>query len=316
MRQMFIVLILVVGLLGTAAAQDTDTCNALVFGNVWARASLQVAGNSAVFGTLANLTDTDDRLVSASTEVAEVVEIHESAVDDSGVMSMTPLPEGLPLMAGHAVDLQPGGLHIMLINLTQDLVAGESFDLTLEFETAGPMTVSVMVKEIVEDMMMNATEEAGMAGHGGMQATAEPMDMEHEKPAVYMLGECTGIKVVNAWARPSVAPNSAIYATIFNFTEEGDTLVGGSVAVAEAVEIHDMTMSADGVMSMFPVEGGLPIPAGGMVQLKPGSLHIMLINLSETLDAGNTLDVTLTFEKAGDITLTVPIEDRQAEMSH
>lgn len=313
MRKLVFALLLVLSLLpiGATAAQES-TCNALLVGNVWARASMMVAGNSAVFGTLANLTESEDTLVGASTEVAEVVEIHESSVDADGVMSMNPLPEGLNLMAGQVVTLEPGGLHIMLINLQKDLVAGETFELTLEFENAGSLAVPVMIQEMTEEMGghsmggMEATEEAGMGGHemGGTEAP----------PSVHVLGECSGIQIAGAWARPSVAPNSAVYATIFNLTEEEDTLVGGSVAAAEAVEIHDMTMSADGVMSMFPVEGGLKIPAGGMAQLKPGSLHVMLINLSETLDAGNTLEVTLTFANAGDITLTVPIEDRQAMM--
>ncbi|MCL4875033.1 MAG: copper chaperone PCu(A)C [Anaerolineae bacterium] len=305
-KLVFALLLLSLLPIGATAAQES-TCNALLVGNVWARASMMVAGNSAVFGTLANLTESEDTLVGASTEVAEVVEIHESSVDADGVMSMNPLPEGLNLMAGQVVTLEPGGLHIMLINLQKDLVAGETFELTLEFENAGSLAVPVMIQEMTEEMGghnmggMEATEEASM---GGMEAP----------PSVHVLGECSGIQIAGAWARPSVAPNSAVYATIFNLTEEEDTLVGGSVAAAEVVEIHDMTMSADGVMSMFPVEGGLKIPAGGMAQLKPGSLHVMLINLSETLDAGNTLEVTLTFANAGDITLTVPIEDRQAMM--
>lgn len=305
-KLVFALLLLSLLPIGATAAQES-TCNALLVGNVWARASMMVAGNSAVFGTLANLTESEDTLVGASTEVAEVVEIHESSVDADGVMSMNPLPEGLNLMAGQVVTLEPGGLHIMLINLQKDLVAGETFELTLEFENAGSLTVPVMIQEMTEEMGghnmggMEATEEAGM---GGMEAP----------PSVHVLGECSGIQIAGAWARPSVAPNSAVYATIFNLTEEEDTLVGGSVAAAEVVEIHDMTMSADGVMSMFPVEGGLKIPAGSMAQLKPGSLHVMLINLSETLDAGNMLEVTLTFANAGDITLTVPIEDRQAMM--
>jgi copper(I)-binding protein len=66
----------------------------------------------------------------------------------------------------------------------------------------------------------------------------------------------------------------------------------------------------DGVMIMRPVEGGLEIPAGETVELKPGGLHIMFMAVSEPFNEGETVPVTLEFEKAGSVELNLPVGPR------
>ncbi len=91
------------------------------------------------------------RLVSAASPVAGVVEIHEMAMDGS-VMKMRALPNGLDLPAGKAVELKPGGYHVMLMDLKQPLKAGDSVPLTLVVEAADKtretLTLSVPVKAL------------------------------------------------------------------------------------------------------------------------------------------------------------------------
>ncbi len=77
-----------------------------------------------------------------------------------------------------------------------------------------------------------------------------------------------------------------------------DKLLKAECAAAENVELHTVEMK-DGVMQMRPVEGGIDVPANGMVELKPGSFHVMLIGLKQDLEPGETFGVRLTFEKAG-----------------
>jgi copper(I)-binding protein len=101
-------------------------------------------GTGAAWFTITNNGDTDDRLVSADSDVAAAVEIHEMALKD-GTMTMSPLMDGLAIPAGETVVLEPGGYHIMLIGLTRDLIAGESFELTLTFETAGEIELTVPI---------------------------------------------------------------------------------------------------------------------------------------------------------------------------
>jgi copper(I)-binding protein len=87
---------------------------------------------------------------------------------------------------------------------------------------------------------------------------------------------------------------------ITNTGSEPDRLVGGSTVVAERFEVHRSTVS-DGIARMEPVTGGLEIGPGQMVELKPGTLHAMFVDLRQGLKPGETVKGTLTFEKAGTI---------------
>jgi copper(I)-binding protein len=130
----------------------------------WARAS---AGKTGVaYLTIVNRGTTDDRLVSASTPVAEKAEPH-STTSDNGVMKMRPV-DGIDVKAGGKAELKPGGLHLMLMGLKAPLKAGQSFPLTLTFEKAGAIDATV------------AVEKAGaMSGH------AMP-GMSHDMPGMKM----------------------------------------------------------------------------------------------------------------------------------
>ncbi len=98
----------------------------------------------------------------------------------------------------------------------------------------------------------------------------------------------------------------AAYLTITNNGDEADRLIGASSDAAMVVEIHDMEV-VDEVMSMVHLEEGLEIPAGESVLLEPMSLHVMLIGLNYSLLPGETFEITLTFEQAGDMTVTAQI---------
>ena len=89
------------------------------------------------------------RLVSASSPVAGVVEIHEMAMEGN-LMKMRALPSGLDLPAGKAVALKPGGYHVMLMDLKQQLKPGETVPVTLVFEAADKTRETVEVKAPVK----------------------------------------------------------------------------------------------------------------------------------------------------------------------
>ncbi len=113
--------------------------------NPWSRQALD-GNNGAAFMTIKNNSAQDDRLVSATSSIAETVEIHET-IEENGVMRMVHQPDGFPLPAGATLELKPGGKHIMLIGLKQMLKPGETYSLTLNFEKAAPFTLEVPVKE-------------------------------------------------------------------------------------------------------------------------------------------------------------------------
>lgn len=110
----------------------------------------------------------------------------------------------------------------------------------------------------------------------------------------------------HARATPPNAPVSAGYMVIRNTGQQADRLVAGSADFAGKVEVHEMAMDG-GVMKMRPVTGGLEIPAGGEVELKPGGYHLMFMQLGEKLEEGATVKGRLVFEKAGEVEIEFPV---------
>ena len=110
-----------------------------------------------------------------------------------------------------------------------------------------------------------------------------------------------------ARATPGGAQNGAAYMMIANKASTPDRLVGAASDVAAQAQVHEMSMD-NGVMKMRELTDGLAIPAGGSVTLKPGSYHVMLLGLKKPLVAGDSIPLTLKFEKAGNISITVPVK--------
>jgi periplasmic copper chaperone A len=133
-------------------------------------------------------------------------------------------------------------------------------------------------------------------------------------PALAQGTDNTSITVEQPWARatPTGAKTGAAYMTLDNKSGTADRLTGASSDVADKLQIHEMKVE-NGVMQMREVPDGLPIPAGGSVVLKPGSYHVMLIGLKKPLTAGEKIPLTLTFEKAGNISVTVPVQAMNAK---
>jgi periplasmic copper chaperone A len=116
------------------------------------------------------------------------------------------------------------------------------------------------------------------------------------------------LHVSQPWARatPKGASAGAAYLTVTNNGAAPDRLICAGSDAAAQCQIHTMSME-NGVMKMRPVEGGIEIKPGETVTLKPGSDHLMLLNLKRPLDAGKTVEATLQFEKAGTVKVAFPI---------
>jgi len=108
------------------------------------------------------------------------------------------------------------------------------------------------------------------------------------------------IHVTEPWARatPKGASSGAGYMTITNTGTTPDRLSCVSSDAAAQCQIHSMIMEG-GVMKMRPVEGGLEIPPGETITLKPSGLHVMFVDLKHPLEAGKMVEATLKFEHAG-----------------
>lgn len=109
-------------------------------------------------------------------------------------------------------------------------------------------------------------------------------------------------------------PNGAAFLSVENRGAEADRLVAASSPAASAVEIHE-TASEDGVMRMRKLDA-VEIAPGAPIVFAPGGLHIMLIGLTAPLKDGETVPLTLTFEKAGSVTVDLAIQKTSAPADH
>ncbi|QRG08434.1 copper chaperone PCu(A)C [Xanthobacter dioxanivorans] len=117
------------------------------------------------------------------------------------------------------------------------------------------------------------------------------------------------IEIGHPWSRatPGGASVAAGYFVLKNTGAAPDRLVSATVPFAGRAEIHEMAVK-DGVMTMRPLPAGIEVPAGGTVALKPGSYHLMFLDLKAPLKEGTLVDGTLTFEKAGTVAVQFKVE--------
>lgn len=155
MKSLISAFVVAVGFVATANAQNAAPPPIEIM-SPWARATAADAENGVAYMTVVNKSNSDDRLVAVSTPVAATAEPHKTT-DENGVMKMLPA-DAVEVKAGSEVVLKPGGYHVMLMHLKAPLIEGQTFPMTLTFEKAGKVEVTVKV------------EKAGAMGqpHSGM----------------------------------------------------------------------------------------------------------------------------------------------------
>ena len=119
------------------------------------------------------------------------------------------------------------------------------------------------------------------------------------------------IKVENAYTR-ATAPGQQVAGGFLKIENKGsaDQLVSASSPAAGEVQLHEMAMDGN-VMKMRQVKD-IPVPANGSVELKPGGLHLMFMNIKAPLAAGETVPVKLKFAKAGEVEVKMPVNSTAA----
>lgn len=251
-------------------------------------------GSGVVSAAYMQITNTGSQalqLIGVTSAAAGAVEVHETQMENN-VMRMMPLA-ALEIPAGATVALEPGGYHIMLLDLKQDLYLGEALALTMTFTVDGhddPLTLTIGVPVL---------ESAPVPG---------------------------SITVTQAWARatalrsdamPEMTPNphamhenieeiSAAYMQITNSGTQAVRLIGVTSAGAGVIEIHETQME-NNVMRMTPMDA-LEIPAGESVILEPGGYHMMLMALSQQLYPGDALALTLIFDSGEQLVVGVSVQ--------
>ena len=140
---------------------------------------------------------------------------------------------------------------------------------------------------------------------GALALAALPLAAAGARAADYDVGS---IHITQPWARatPKGASAGAGYLTVTNNGTAADRLTCAGSDAAAQCQIHTMTME-NGVMKIRPVEGGLEIKPGETVTLRPGSDHVMFVNLKHPFETGNAVEATLQFEKAGTVKVELPV---------
>ncbi|MEM7242471.1 MAG: copper chaperone PCu(A)C [Pseudomonadota bacterium] len=137
----------------------------------------------------------------------------------------------------------------------------------------------------------------------------------HAQDHMQIVGD--GIVISEAYMRANTptAPAAAAYMVIKSGTR--DRLIAATTEIARRVELHTHMIDSDGIVRMEKVEAGFDIPAGGAAHLDRGGDHVMLMGLSQALNQGDVIPMTLLFEKAGEVTIDVVVDhDRKPDADH
>lgn len=212
----------------------------------------------------------------------------------------TPLTDATVTLEGN---MNHAGMAPVIGEPVQDSADGASdgvYTIPFQFSMLGDWIITVQVAladgtEATKDVNVTVTD-AGIQIQGGDQGS-----QTNQSP--------TGAIIVQdamANAVPLAGGNGAIYFTVMNGTAQADRLVAVESDVAAATTLHE-SINDNNVVRMEARPDGFALPAGGMVELAPGGKHVMLMNLKQPLVEGEQITVTLRFEHATPISITVPI---------
>jgi copper(I)-binding protein len=141
----FIFMLAVAALAVTAALAHDSDVGSIHIDHPWSRETPKGATIASGYAVIENKGSLPDRLIGGSSEISGSFEIHEMTMQN-GVMKMRPLEKGIEIAPGQSVKLEPGGYHIMFLELKQPPVKGKHFKGTLIFEKAGKVDVEFAVE--------------------------------------------------------------------------------------------------------------------------------------------------------------------------
>lgn len=164
------------------------------------------------------------------------------------------------------------------------------------------------LKSPAPTLLVGSGDAAAQGGHDHAAMHMAATENDLAKPVAAEMFKAGGLTVTNAYARAMLPgqPVGGGYLIIRNAGGAADRLVSAVSSVAGAVEIHEMAMQGE-TMKMRKLSGGVSIPAGETVELKPGGLHLMFMKVKSPFKKDDTVPVTLTFEKAGSVDIRLPV---------
>ena len=211
-------------------AEDAASGNLLIT-KPWSRATPNGARVAGGYLTIENRGSAPDRLLSASTEFAKKLEIHEMAIKD-GVMTMRPVDDGVTVEPGQAVKFAPGGYHLMFVELNAPLQQGEQVPVTLKFERAGE------IKALFEVQGVGAQAPAAEENPAAARMTAAPAVADPDENFF------THLHAERAMANVTVSPGRAGPVEIAIQLENADELPLSANAVSVTLENSEQGVAA------------------------------------------------------------------------
>lgn len=218
------------------------------------------------------------------------------------------LPDGFYdtfVVYGKVADASPAGLAFPTVQLcgadgkvAWDEIAAEGVD-PHSLKSPAPV-LKIAAAEPANEHAGHGGSHNAHAGHGDHGAVANPGTFE---PAN------VGDLELTAGFTRAMLPGQPVgggFVTIANKGHHDDVLISVESPVSGRVELHEMAME-NNVMKMRPLKGGIPVPAGQTVELKPGGLHLMFMEVKEPFVEGASVPVTFTFKNAGSVEVTLPV---------
>ncbi|AOS62078.1 copper chaperone PCu(A)C [Actinoalloteichus hymeniacidonis] len=121
--------------------------------------------------------------------------------------------------------------------------------------------------------------------------------------------EADAIDISDAWVKAADEGMSAAFGELPNSSDQDVTVVSATSEASTMLELHETVENEAGEMTMRQIDGGFVIPANGALTLEPGADHIMLMDLTEPLEAGAEVTFTLTFSDDSTFEFTAPVKD-------
>lgn len=236
-------------------------------------ATLSVTGG---YLTITNHTPVNYTLISASTPYNETGEIHES-LTEGGMAQMRPIEGGLPIPSGATVNLEPGGLHIMFMGMTQDIYPGDAIRLTLVLTGSDDTRIEQTVAALVTDFPPEPTPLIV----SGAFARVAPMP---EQPLIPDLTPT-----------PQVTVDAiALYFTLINTDAPTQNLIGARIDFAGTVEVRESYFQ-DGVITTRPIDFA-PAPVLSRLILQPNGFHLYATDLTHIPEPGEAFAAVMLFD--------------------
>jgi copper(I)-binding protein len=170
-------LLVAVTLQTPSAGAQQPTAGDVVISQPWSRATPGGAKVASGYMTIENKGATADRLLGASSDAAAKIQVHEMATNN-GVMTMRPLENGLTIEPNATTRLTPGSYHLMLTDITHPFKQGDKVSVTLDFEKAGKMQVTLNVLGVgAKGPNVSSAAPAGKMDQGKMEMDHSKMKM-------------------------------------------------------------------------------------------------------------------------------------------